>query len=379
MNSKRGRFGFFVDLWLAQGITGNADDPINKFNLPVTFNDRAGEYQMNQLYLSFGRAVRRRPSAWDVGGRIDLLYGTDYFFTTAIGLETRSDGSPKWNSSDGPRGAGAALYGLAMPQAYAEVYAPVLGGVNVMLGHFYTPLAYEDVRAPRNFFYSHSYTRQYGQPFTHTGVLSNFALGPNAKALFGVTRGWDTWEDPNDKPGYLAGLKFCARQRTSLAFALHTGREDDEGLYDRTVYSMILTQRVSPALTYVLEHNFGMESLAEFDDQSELDDAKWYSLCNYLYWDVSEALAMGLRVEWFRDQDNARVLGIPLENQVDGGNYTQVTLGVNWKPTTRLLVRPEVRWDTSDVSAPNLGVDGMFIDFTKDNQFTFGTDVIFRL
>lgn len=381
------RMGFILDFWLAQGITGNADDPVDNFNLPVTFNDRAGEYQMNQLYLSLGRAVKSSPNAWDFGGRVDLLYGTDYFFTTAIGLETRSNGSPHWNSSDGPRAtelttglfSSAALYGLAMPQLYGEVYAPVLGGVNFKLGHFYTTVGYEDVRAPKNFFYSHSYTKQYGEPFTHTGVLSTFDFGPNVDAHFGVTRGWDTWEDPNDKPGYLAGITLCAKRRTSLAFALHTGREDVEGINDRTVYSLVFTRRINPALTYVLQHDFGMESNREIDDVGQRDDAKWYSLVNYLYWDMSEALALGMRVEWFRDQDNARVLEIPVERLTSGGNYAEVTLGANWKPTPRLLVRPEVRWDTSDALA-RIGDFPIrpFVDGTQDHQFLFGTDVIFR-
>ena len=48
------RSSYFVDLWLDQGFTGNYDDPNNNFNLPMAFNDRSNEYQMNQLYLSLG-------------------------------------------------------------------------------------------------------------------------------------------------------------------------------------------------------------------------------------------------------------------------------------------------------------------------------------
>ena len=146
--------------------------------------------------------------------------------TTADGLETRVDGAPHWNSSDGDRrrdGFTFADYGLAMPQLYGEIFAPIGSGLDVKLGHFYTILGYESVRAPENFFYSHSYTFQYGKPITHTGVLADWAFGSKLNVQFGYTRGWDNWEDLNGKPNYLAGFTWCPSRTASLAFALTTG------------------------------------------------------------------------------------------------------------------------------------------------------------
>ena len=57
-----------------------------------------------------------------------------------------------------------------MPQAYAEVG---YNDLTVKVGHFYTIIGYEVVPAPDNFFYSHAYTMQYGEPFTHTGMLGD--------------------------------------------------------------------------------------------------------------------------------------------------------------------------------------------------------------
>ena len=146
--------------WLAQGFTINPDDPNNRFNGPLTFNDRSNEYQLNQLYVAFENIVDRCGCDWDLGGRVDLLYGTDYFFTQAAGLETHSDGTPRWNSANGPRDDGtAALYGLAMPQLYAEVFAPIGNGLTVKMGHFYSIVGYESVMYTQNFFYSHSYAQ----------------------------------------------------------------------------------------------------------------------------------------------------------------------------------------------------------------------------
>ena len=378
---RQGLGGIVLDFWLAQGLTWNPDDPTNGFNLPVTFNDRADEYQLNQLYLVLGSEVST-DGGWDLGGRVDLLYGTDYFFTQAAGLELRSDGTPRWNSSDGPRraaGSGAAMYGLAMPQLYMEVFAPIGPGINVKFGHFYTAIGYESVMAPENFFYSHAYTMQYGEPFTHTGMLAEMPLTRRLDMLAGFTRGWDNWEDNNGQLGFLGGLSWTApSELASVALTVHSSNEDADGQNNRTVYSLVYTRQIGCRLQYILQHDFGVEELAEVGQDGTNETAKWYGINNYLIYDVSECVSLGLRAEWFRDQDNSRVLALPIESLVQGGNYFALTAGANWSFLPRWTLRPEIRWDWSDVEVPSLGRSGMFNDFTDDNQITLATDLIFR-
>src|SRR5262245_50234994 len=88
--------GIKVYGWLDQGFTWNPDSPDNRFNFPMTFNDRSNEYQMNQFYLIAERAVKTDGCCWDFGGRVDVLYGTDYYFTTSVGWELEDDGTQKW-------------------------------------------------------------------------------------------------------------------------------------------------------------------------------------------------------------------------------------------------------------------------------------------
>jgi hypothetical protein len=368
--------GLFVDGWQAQGFTSNLDSPRNKFNLPVTFNDRANQYQMNQAYVAVGRKLNSNRCNWQLGGRVDLLYGSDYFFTTALGLETHQDGSPKWNSGQGPRGGGAALYGLALPQAYAEVSVPVGNGLGVKLGHFYSIIGVESVMAPENFFYSHAYTHQYGEPFTHTGLLADYNLSSQWNVQAGFTRGWDTWEDNNDALGFLGGVKWtCLDGCTTVTFALHTGAEDAAGQNNRTMYSLVVKRDITCRLSYIFQHDFGMEANAEIAGGLP-DSAKWYGINQYFLYQLTDRTDVGLRAEWFRDQDNARVLGIPIDTLVRGGNYIALTAGMNWKPASWVRVRPELRWDHSNVSAPGLGIQGMFDDRTQKDQLTAAVDVL---
>ncbi len=339
--------------WIAQGLTLNTRSPRNRSNRPVTFNDRSNEYQMNQLYLFAERAVR--DDAWSAGGRVDLLYGTDHRFTMARGLEVRRDLSPKWNRED---------YGLAMPQAYMELFAPVGTGVNVKLGHFYTILGYEAVPAPENFFYSHAYTMQYGEPFTHTGALAATDVGP-LKLQAGVTRGWDNWENNNDEYGFLGGVGWTsADQRTSLAFALHTGRE--EGLLSpdtnsRTTYSLVFAHNLYGPWSCVVQHDLGVDRRAMPDGS----DATWYGLNMYLFREITEHWRLGYRFEWFRDVDGTRVItDLPAD-------YYQVSLGLNYAPSDRLRIRPSLRWDWT-------GERGVrpFADGTRDEQMLLDCDVL---
>lgn len=370
----------FISAWASGGYTYNSTNPSDGFNTPVTFNDFSNEYLLNQIYLSLGRSVNRCGGCWDVGGQVDLLYGSDYFFTTAYGLETQETGQPHWNSSDGPRRARGftyATYGLAMPQLFGEVFAPVASGLSVKVGHFYTPIGYENVRAPENFFYSHSYVFQYGGPKTHTGVLLDLATGSKLNWLFGYTNGWDTWEDVNGKPNYLAGVTWCPSQVASLAFVLSSGSEDLLGRNNRTYYNLVYTRRMGQ-VTYIMEHGFGTEDGAAFNTNFEPRTAKWYGINQYLFRDLSPTLTAGMRVEWFRDQNNARVLGIPLESDVIGGNYVGLTMGFNWRPSCNVIFRPEIRYDYSDVQPVGFGQNGVFNVFNDRDQLNLAVDFIVK-
>ena len=356
--SRRLFWGLGFDGWISQGVTINTDSPADRSNFPVTFNDRSNDYQMNQFYLLLTRSVNEGGYHWDVGGRVDLLYGTDSVFTTARGLEVGGDLSPKWNSQ---------RYGLAMPQAYMEVYAPWGNGLTMKLGHFYTILGYETVPAVENFFYSKSLAFQYGEPFRHTGFLGSTRLGIlNFHA--GMTRGWDNWEDNNNDFAFLGGIDWTSRdQGTSIAFAIHVGREQDEPPLNtnvRTVYSLVLQHWLSQRLQYVAQYDHGFDEGAAAHGR----DADWFGVNQYLYYTINPCWRGGLRCEWFRDEDAVRI------DTNAGADYFELSLGLNWMPTDWVTVRPELRWDWADA----LG-GGSLPPGHRDDQILLALDLVVRL
>jgi len=383
--------GLQIGGWVQQGLTANFGDPNDRMNSPVLFNDRANDYQLNQLYLYAEKKLQNDGSRWEVGGRLDVLFGSDARFLTVPGLEEHHDGTPKWNGE-------GKQYGLAIPQAYLEFAAPWMHGASLKAGHFYSIAGYETAAAPQNFFYSHAYTYLYGEPFTHTGALFTAKPSQLLTVSAGYTKGWDVLESNSNEYGILASVKLTSpSQRTSIAATVHSG-QDVTGVRsggalideDRHFVSLVLQHKFNDCLRYVFQHDFGYQEDGEVVVNTvprtiTFDEAKWYGINQYLIYDIDETLSTAIRVEWFRDQDHSR-LAVPVKFNPGGttflgGNYFALTGGVNWRPNGNITVRPEVRWDYSDLKG-NAGAPGgdpnvrAFDDARHSNQITAAFDVV---
>ncbi|MEX2139132.1 MAG: porin [Pirellulales bacterium] len=366
--------------WMSGGIMANPDDPASRFNGPVVFADR-NEPQFNQGYLILEKTIDPQCGCWDLGGRVDLLYGSDYRFTLARGLDAHDDFTARWNSD-------SRFYGLAMPQAYAQLGN---GTWDFKVGKFYTIIGYETVTAPDNFFYTHAYTHQYGEPFTHTGVLATYNANEQLALLGGVHYGWDNFEDVYNDMSVLGGVTFTASDGNSkLAYAFTFGDEEqtfgtvvpnDERFMQSIVYSRTITDRLS----YVFETDYGYQENAFGSGER----AQWYGLNQYLFHKINCCWTQGLRAEWFRDDDGFRVapagdypaLGVSNNPASAGGfegHFYEVAYGLNYKPTwnSNLTVRPEVRYDWYDGRDNALG-NQPYDDGASDDQFVYGFDVIY--
>ncbi|MDD5274473.1 MAG: porin [Methylovulum sp.] len=366
-------YGFEVGGWANGGITYNGNEPDNNFNGPVTFGDRASEFQLNQLNMFIQRAVATEGSSWDFGGRFDIMYGTDSIFTQAYGVPAYdvNTGAPLQRSTwdlDFLGSNSNRFYDFALPQAYLETYVPVGNGLNLKFGHFYTPIGYETVPAPDNFFYTHAYTMQYGEPFTHTGIMGNYTIDDNWAVMGGVitgsaTGGWDGgWDKQLGNWSGLAGATWTSPNKdTSLNVAGTYGDTSETSSAKWGMYSIVLKHNINEKTHLVLQHDHGFADNALLSGVST--DAEWYGINSHLYYDVSDTIVAGLRAEWFRDQNGLRVcspgrVGAATDNQgvsyAAAGNflstcapatYYQITAGVTWKPKTWLSLRPNVRYD----------------------------------
>ena len=346
--------------WVSVGATANGRNPASGYNGVNSFNDRE-EFQVNQVYAVMEHKADNEGCGLALGGRVDVLFGSDYIFTQAAGLETTRGAMPKWNTRP--------QYGLALPQVYGEV---AYNDLSIKLGHFYTLIGYEVVTAPGNFFLSHAYTMQYGEPFTHTGGLGEWKYNDNLTLWGGLVNGWDKFDALTNQTSFLGGFKWTPEhEKYNFTFAMISGDEDGAGTIvgNRTMYSSVFSYNVSCNLEYVFHHDYGWQENATTPGT----DAEWYSVNQYFFYTINDCWKAGMRLEWFRDDDGFRVAGIRAGNPNAGpfvGDFYELTLGLNWTPSSNLVVRPEIRWDWFQ------GTGLPYNDGAADDQFTAAIDMI---
>lgn len=343
------------------GYTWNPDDPVGDLNLGRVFDVEANELVFNQFDLAVERTVNVSPGEWDVGGRVEFLYGGDARFIHANGMFDNQD------FFDGPENQ------FDIPQLYADVNVPVGNGLRVRAGKF---LFFKQIDPNASVFYSHSYTFGGALPFTLTGVTGYYELSDQWSAELGFNRGWgQALEDNNGTISYHGRIRYTPSDRTSFALLFITGPEQDDnnGAF-RTAVDFVGSHRITDDLTFLFDLVYGRQA----SPQSALlptatggeDEADWYGAAAYLIYRVDPRLSVAGRVEWFRDDEGfAPVLAVPRD-------VFEVTAGLTITPMPddeigrNLKIRPEIRYDWAN--------DDFFDGLTSDNQFTAAVDVIFN-
>lgn len=364
--------GIKIGGWIQQGITTNTNTPVDNWNATVALNDRDGEWQANQMWLYVTRPIKQRECCWQIGGHVDIVYGSDWRFGRFFGLEEKINDDNQF-------------YGWVFPQMYVEV-----GGHNlsVKMGHMAGPLGYEIVPAVGNFFYSHSYAMNYTEPQLVTGLWADYKIGQNWTVQAGFHRGFFMFEDEDGNVDFMGGVQWNnCDNTTSVRYALSVG--NNEALYGQTWFasSLVLQHQFTKRFKYVLQHNLGTINGV---NAGPVGDAEWYGLNQYFFYKISKCLEAGLRVEWLRDDDGVRVAGVanplnPLGTSRGwsggpgwAGNFYGITAGLNWAPHPNVKFRPELRWDWYEGADSwfDPGQPRPFDDFVGDDQFTAALDVL---
>ncbi|HZW35143.1 MAG TPA: outer membrane beta-barrel protein, partial [Isosphaeraceae bacterium] len=175
--------------WIENSFTGNPGVPTGAQNFGVNPNHLANQWMGNQYYLVLGRRVQPT-DVINFGFRVDLLFGNDWQFSHMQGL---FNSAFRLNS----------FLGWDPAQFYASVHLPILTprGLDLRGGRWYTIAGFEGVPALSRPLLSVPYMFNYGEPFTHFGMLSILHLTEHLDLFNGAINGWDRWIDESYRWG----------------------------------------------------------------------------------------------------------------------------------------------------------------------------------
>jgi hypothetical protein len=328
-----GLLGLGDDAWLEIGGWSNGAWYDNNIPLSQTrddllsFDDIPDQFNLAQQWFYVGHTADGS-NGLDIGGRVDMIYGTDAQKTQAFGNPKAGIRNTGFYDASLDHG----IYGWAFPQAYFEVAS---GNFSTKVGHFFTPIGYEVIPATGNFFHSHSYTMYNSEPFTHTGLLTTYTGMENMTLYGGWTAGWDTgFTNLNGGSNFLGGFAYTITEGLTFTYLNTYGNFGwrDGGGNDSYSHSMVLIADLTDKLQYIAQSDMirtDNDGISNFDT---------IGLNQYLLYNWSDLIGLGGRIEWWK---------------ADGISYYEATTGVNINLLDNLVFRPEYRQDW----APGIGLD----------------------
>lgn len=365
--------------WIQNSFTGNPSQPSDGVNFGVTPNYKANEWMGNQYYTIIENPIEQTDEV-NFGFRIDSLFGHDWQFNKMIGL---------FDEAFNP----GQFAGWDPAQFYAEVHLPVLtrGGVDIKGGRMYTLAGYEVVPAIGRPLLSVPYMFTFGQPFTHFGMMSTWHVTDRLNIHNCAINGWDRWINQNFKWGYMGGFSWTSKNaKLGLTSILVWGPNQYPFFFgqgttilptgyapagflagrrnraypdnDRTLFTTVLTYQWTDKLLQVIETDQAFEDdVPGIGAGGTSQNAEWYSFGNWFLYSFNDKWTGVWRSEVFRDDDGART-GFAT-------NFSEITLGLIYKPVPYIWIRPEARYDWARSGTPYNGGN-------SNSQFTIGLDAI---
>jgi hypothetical protein len=208
----------------------------------------------------------------------------------------------------------------------------------------------EDVVNPN---WSEGYQFIYAENFTALGLSAEHKFNRYLDAQLRVINGWDVVHDNNNRKSFMGRLGIYPDDKSSISLVGYLGPEQAvDSTANRYGVDVVLNRKVGSATSVWLQGDYGQEEAnAALPDPTR--DAKWWAIGGWLTHDFTPTLGLALRADYFDDRDGARtssVFGFPANTGLKVGSGT---LTANIRTWPQVLVRPEIRYDRSDLAAFN--------------------------
>jgi hypothetical protein len=289
----------------------------------------------DQIELNAAKLVLEKPIATDkldAGARVDLLFGQNPAVIQSAGLNLGTNGD--------------------VEQAYATVNIPAGDGkyVQFKAGKFVTLMGVEVIEDVINPNLSEANQFIYVENFTMTGLRMDAKPDAKVDVELALINGWDVVQDNNSKKSFMGRLGLTPDPLTTIALVGYLGNEKAAvgGVTpsgNRYGGNLVVTRKIGSKTTINLQGDYGEEK----DLPAVGQTAKWWAAGLWAAFDVSPILNVALRGDYMDDKDGARtsgVLGFPPNT---GQKFGSGTLTLNIKKWEATLIRPEIRYDRSNL------------------------------
>ena len=322
--------------------------PDTDINVARLFDVHPEELQMDQAVLYAARGIVPDWQSWDVGFKVEGMYGTDARFIHSNGL---FDQYRLVRNPAGGAGAeaideinGGPEYQPDIPQAYADVAIPIGNGARVRFGKVAAPVGLESIDPTVTPFYSRGLFLTLALPQTLTGIWADYRLTDQWRIGVGVNRGFNqSLEDNNAATSWSAAAQYAPVDR-KLEFALNiiSGPDAPNNSRDwRHTVDATVVYRMEGGATIGGEFLWGRQA-----NSTPTHDGEWWGVGGNLIVPVNRYIDLLGRGEYL-DSSNQGLLGIDWVFELTGG------MAIHPFPGDRLgeglTIRPEFRYDQTSV------------------------------
>jgi hypothetical protein len=329
-------WGLEIHGLLAANYTYNFNKPKSDKNGLLLFNRKHDHFDLDLANIRIQRVVDG-----EIGFVTDLDFGKT---AEVVGRTTRWCKAPP--SISGKGSCHESRNSFEATQFYLTYKFPIGSGLSMKLGKFVTLHGAEVIKTWDNINYNVSNSILFGWaiPFTHTGVLFNYALTDWMSLDAGLITGWDQFSHKaNNGVVFTGGLTVTPISTLSFYAAGTVGPEqDNRGDSTRGLFTLLTTYKPTDKWTFILDYNHADETnlLPPIKPSGRgTKDARWDGLAGYVIYHFTDDISATLRTEFFDDVDGVRT----------GVKQTvwEITPTLTYQFLPGLLFRAEFRHDES--------------------------------